>query len=438
MFKKILSVLLLLFIQQQIQAQSVFVKATPTGFSIRNKPYLFIGANYWYGGLLSLVKDPKKGLLRLRAELDFLNAKGVNNLRVLVGSEGGGQINGVTRVSPSLQPEKGQYNEQVLEGLDILLAEMHQRKMYAVLYLSNNWEWSGGFLQYLNWQALISKEVLSRKLSWDEQRDYTAKFYSCEPCIRAYQRQVEHILQHKSKVTGKTYTSEIAIMAWELANEPRPMRNEAIPAYERWINESAALLKKLDPNHLVTIGTEGIMGTEESAALYKKIHSNAQIDYLTLHIWPKNWGWFKGEAIADSLEAIKSKTTQYITAHEQIASQLKKPLVIEEFGLPRDGHSFDPAATTVSRDAYYKHVFSLFAKSRQQKGAIGGVNFWAFGGSARPFKGQLFWKEEDDFLGDPPQEEQGLNTVFDSDHSTWEIISSYSKPSHEILIDPYH
>ncbi len=30
-------------------------------------------------------------------------------------------------------------------------------------------------------------------------------------------------------------------------------------------------------------------------------------------------------------------------------------------------------------------------------------------------------------MGDPPMEEQGLNTVFDSDISTWKIINTYSQ-----------
>jgi mannan endo-1,4-beta-mannosidase len=30
-------------------------------------------------------------------------------------------------------------------------------------------------------------------------------------------------------------------------------------------------------------------------------------------------------------------------------------------------------------------------------------------------------------MGDPPMEEQGLNTVFDSDRSTWAIIRSASR-----------
>lgn len=416
-----LSLILLLFVQQ-MRAQPEFVKAGASGFSVDGKPYAFIGANYWYGALLGLEKDPQRGLLRLREELDFLKSTGVNNLRVLVGAEGQGQINGVTRVAPVLQPSAGTFNGDILKGLDLLLAEMHQRKMYAVLFLSNNWEWSGGFLQYLNWAGKINADTLKRKLSWDEQRDYTSQFYSCEPCIANYRKQVAYILAHKSSVTGKTYAEEPAIMAWELANEPRPMRAAAIPAYKKWIAESAALIKKTDPNHLITIGTEGTMGTDESAALYKDIHALPAIDYLTLHIWPKNWGWFKAEAIAESMVQIKDKSTAYIAQHEQIAKELHKPLVIEEFGLPRDGHSFSPEATTGYRDEFYKHIFGIFAKSRKEKGPISGLNFWAYGGHVQPHKGQVFWQQGDEFLGDPPQEEQGLNNVFNTDVSTWKLI----------------
>lgn len=59
------------------------------------------------------------------------------------------------------------------------------------------------------------------------------------------------------------------------------------------------------------------------------------------------------------------------------------------------------------------------------KGPIAGINFWAFAGTARPKPGQVFWKEGDDYMGDPPQEEQGLNAVFDTDQSTWELIRKY-------------
>ena len=82
-------------------------------------------------------------------------------------------------------------------------------------------------------------------------------------------------------------------MAWELANEPRPMRPAAADAYRRWVADVAAMIKARDKNHLVTIGHEGYIGTED-LKLYEEIHAGKNVDYLTIHIWPKNWGWFTG------------------------------------------------------------------------------------------------------------------------------------------------
>lgn len=288
--KKIPVCFLLLLSSYLLQAQQSFVKVKGQQFVVDGKPYYYIGTNYWYGSLLALKTDPVHGKERLKKELDFLKARGVTNLRVLVGAEGAGKINGVDRVDPAFQTAQGVFNEEVLNGLDFLLMEMSKRQMYAVLYLSNNWEWSGGFLQYLNWNGEISDTTLKRKLSWDEQRDYTSRFYSCESCKNDYRKQLEYIFNHKSSYTGKTYDHEPAIMAWELANEPRPMRVKAIDSYKNWISLTAAYIKSVDKNHLVTIGTEGFMGTEESYDLFKEIHGNEHIDYLTIHIWPKNWG----------------------------------------------------------------------------------------------------------------------------------------------------
>ena len=133
-----------------VWAQSSFVSVRGRQLWLDGKPYTFVGTNYWYGSLLPLEKDQKHGIVRLRRELDFLKKHGVTNLRLMAGAEGSGSMNGVTRVGPPLQPEQGKFDETVLKGLDVLLAEMGKRKMKAVIFLSNNWEWSGGF-RHLPW-----------------------------------------------------------------------------------------------------------------------------------------------------------------------------------------------------------------------------------------------------------------------------------------------
>ncbi len=413
-------------INQLLHAQSAFVKVKGHQFTINNKPYYYIGANYWYGGLLAMVKDSEAGKKRLVNELDFLHLKGVNNLRVLAGVEGFGKLNAVKRVSPSLQTSQGVFDTALLKGLDFLLVEMGKRNMKAVIYLSNNWDWSGGFLQYLNWNGKLPDSILQRKLSWDENRDIVSRFYSCKPCMQAYYKQVELIVNRTNSITGQPYKNDVAIMAWQLANEPRPMRLQAIPAYIEWVSASAALIKSLDKNHLVTTGSEGEQGSENMAT-YKAIHAGKNVDYLTIHIWPKNWAWFNDTSISKSLNSIIINTKNYIDKHAAVASSLQKPLVIEEFGLPRDGHQFNPQSTTLLRDNYYSVLFNILEESRIKNGYIAGCNFWGVGGYGRSAKGSNYWwSEGDDYMADPPPEEQGLNNVFDQDTSTWNVIQYFT------------
>ena len=399
-----------------------FVTASDGRLMLDKKPYYFIGANYWYGPLLGLEKDKRRGIGRLRRELDLLKQNGVTNLRLLAGAEGSGELNGVVRVGPPLQPVSGKFDTGVLQGLDLVLAEMEKRQMKAVIYLSNNWEWSGGFQQYLIWSGRESREWLAKKPSWDELRDLVAKFYSCTPCMAGYREQAAVIINRTNTITKRRYIDDPTIMAWEIANEPRPMWPAANDAYRRWLAAAAADIRRRDPHHLITTGHEGRIGTE-SLDLFEQVHADPNIGYLTIHIWPRNWGWYEKGDLAGGYEKAADMSAEYIDEHIAVARKLGKPLVIEEFGLPRDGSSFDINGTTALRDKYFALVFSYV----RREPAVAGAAFWAFGGSARPVKGRLFWRAGDEYMGDPPMEEQGLYTVFDIDRSTWQVIRSAAR-----------
>lgn len=417
-------ILLFIFFTKNAVAQKTnFVSVKGHQFYAAGKAYNYIGANYWYGGLLA---NDKAGKQRLLKELDFLLSKGVNNLRVMAGAEGEGMIIGGPRVEPALQPTAGNFNEHILYGLDFLLAEMGKRNMKAVIFLSNNWEWSGGFLQYLNWNGKIADSVFKRKMGWDEMRDQIAQFYDCQPCKDQYAKQLSLVVNRTNSITKKKYSEDPVIMTWELANEPRPMRPFAVEKYKEWIAFTAATIKKADPDHLITIGSEGEFGSE-TMQVFETIHADKNIDYATIHIWPKNWGWFKDTAIAKDMQQLTNNTLAYIDKHIPIVQRINKPLVIEEFGLPRDLLSFKPGSPTVLRDAYYETIFKKLWSSIESKGYIAGANFWSFGGYGRPSGKQLLWIKGNDVLGDPPVEEQGLNSVFDNDKSTWKIIAAYTK-----------
>ena len=59
--------------------------------------------------------------------------------------------------------------------------------------------------------------------------------------------------------------------------------------------------------------------------------------------------------------------------------------------------------------------------------AIAGSNFWAWNGAGRTHNPDFMWKTGDAFVGDPPQEPQGLYGVFDSDKSTIAIIAAHAR-----------
>lgn len=410
------------------KAQSPFVNQQNNLFTINKKPYHFIGANMWYANLLAMDSNKGGNRKRLINELNFLQQKGVTNIRVLIGAQGEGKlVNGVNPVHPALQLAPGKYNDDILDGMDFLLQQLQKRKMYGVFFFGNNWEWSGGFLQYLNWHNQLSDSILATKYSWNDYRDIVSRFYSCTQCKEDFWNFIKYILQRTNKLSGKKYIDEPSIMAWEIANEPRPMRINVADEYKDFLKKSTAIIKQNDPNHLVTLGTEGYMGTE-TKELFQQIHEDENVDYATIHIWPKNWSWYSDNTFEKDFISVINKTTAYINEHEIVMQKINKPLVVEEFGLPRDDFSFSLQATVKYRDKYFETILQSLLKSKNTNSVIAGINFWTFSGFGKPAKNKTpFWKEGDDLLGDPPMEEQGLNSVFSSDTSTWKLISKFVK-----------
>jgi hypothetical protein len=115
--------------EQQILGNG-FVTVSATGFERHGRPYYIAGANYWHG--MNLASDESAGgnISRLEKELTQLERIGINNLRIMAGSEG--PDDQPFRMRPSLMPSPGKYNEHILAGLDYLLDAMDRHSMTAV------------------------------------------------------------------------------------------------------------------------------------------------------------------------------------------------------------------------------------------------------------------------------------------------------------------
>ena len=399
------------FLTANCSTPSPFVTVSGGQFVRNGRPYSFVGTNFWYGPILA--SDGEGGdHERLVRELDTMKSLGIENLRVLVGGDGPDGV--FSRIEPTLQKEPGCYNDTILTGLDRFLVELGKRDMQAVLYLNNSWEWSGGYGMYLEW-AGAGKALIPLESGYGPFMQQMAQFSANEKAQALFFNHLKFIVGRTNSVTGKPYSEDPAIFSWQIGNEPRCFSSdpEVRKKFIGWLTEAARLIREIDPNHLISTGNEGLMGCEGDPALLEAVAAIPGVDYMTIHIWPYNWNWVRAESLEEDLPVAMEKTDEYIRVHTELAAKYGLPVVCEEFGFPRDGFSPERSATTANRDAYYSH---LFAKVGNE---IAGANFWGWSGSARPT--HIQWEKGDDYVGDPAQEAQGLNGVYDDD-TTVDII----------------
>lgn len=416
--------------QQQETTVTEFVTVKDGKFFRGNEEYRYVGANFWYGAILG--SEGRGGNReRLLKELDLMKETGITTVRVLVGADGPDCLG--RHISPILQSQPGEYNDTILQGLDYLLSELEKRDMTATLYLNNAWEWSGGFGAYLEWAGC---GPVPDPDDWDAFQKYHCQFVQNDKAKEFAANHVKYIVSRTNTVTGKPYTESPAILAWELANEPRAFAGDSITksCFAQWVKDQASLIKSLDPNHMVTTGSEGIWGCELDADLFREIHSYPEIDFVCIHIWPYNWHWIGSvsgpiaqakdingpTSMIDSIDNARRNTEQYMNECYEAIKDLNKPMILEEFGYPRDNYTVEPGTPTTGRDQYYQFVFDLVKNS----GKLAGCSFWGWGGYASQLNYK--WQPWDDYTCDPAFEEQGLNSVFAADSSTLRIIRDFA------------
>jgi mannan endo-1,4-beta-mannosidase len=385
-----------------------FITTKGTQFAEAGKRHVFVGTNFWQGMNLGASSSPGDRA-RLGRELDRLQTLGITNVRVMAASEG--PDSEPYRTVPSLMPQPGVYNEQVFQGLDYFLDQLSQRGIRAVMVLNNYWEWTGGMAQYVSWgQGTKIPYRLDPGGNYNTFTQYIDRFYACAPCQTTYRAHIQTVIKRVNTVNGRTYRDDPTIFAWQLANEPRNY-----PA--NWIGDLGQFIKSLDSNHMVTVGSEGSWGGD-----FKATHASPTIDYTTCHIWVEPWGKYNAtDSSASQLQTATDFAVNYLNTHNTDSASLGKPLVMEEFGLARDGWAstgkYDPATPVTNRDKYYQSLFSKVESLMAAQGAIAGDNFWAWGGEARP---------PSKWTGDPPHETAGWFSVYDADSSTLTVISTHA------------
>lgn len=403
-----------------LSAQAVdkpnFVQVEKGDFILNNKPYSYVGANYWYAAFVAI---DKKGKERIVRELDFLKEAGVLNLRLMASGEG--PSTEPFRITPTLQESMGNLNEDILTGLDFVLAEMAKRNMKAVLCLNNFFYWSGGMAQYVSWFT-GEKIPYPEEHGWEPYMRFSAKFYTLPKAEKLYFELIKNLLSRQNTITNNLYVNDATIMSWQLANEPREFGHDK--KYVKWVKKSSDLIRKLDENHLICIGNEGILDNLVGTT-YAKTASLKNINYLTVHLWPENWGWYSPKNSDESFETTKIKSKKYLDKNAEAAILAGKPIVLEEFGLARDGGSYQADTEVSMRNKFYQFLYETTLENPNSP--YRGMNFWAIGGEGRPRHAETFWQPGDDYIGDPPHEKQGWYSVYFTDLSTFDWLKKVRK-----------
>ena len=199
-----------------------------TRFSIDGQTRYFAGSNSYWISFLTNNRD-------VDTVLDHISASGLKILRIW-------GFNDVTRPSAGtvwfqlLSSSSGgsQINTGAdgLQRLDYVVRSAEQRGVKLIIPLVNNWADYGGMPAYV--QAFGGT-----KEGW-----YTN--------ARAQQQYRAYV----SAVVSR-YRNSDAVFAWELGNEPRCNRCSTDVIY-KWATETSAYIRGLDPEHMITLGDEGM------------------------------------------------------------------------------------------------------------------------------------------------------------------------------------
>jgi mannan endo-1,4-beta-mannosidase len=144
-------------------------------------------------------------------------------------------------------------------------------------------------------------------------------------------------------VIAQRYRDERTIAAWMIMNEAETSERAAdgSSALVGMARTVAAAIKRADPNHLVTLGTQGNGAPGTSGRDFAALAALPELDYTEVHDWPREGGSettvLAGAAPGGLLPDPDSPACQDLTAPVAcsfaIARRAGKPLVVGEIGV---------------------------------------------------------------------------------------------------------
>ncbi len=257
----------------------------------------------------------------------------------------------------TVQSAPGVLREEALVALDRVIAQAHARDVLLVMVLSNYWDDYGGLPMYLRWFGLRT-DYEHRALAMRDPRVRAA--------LAGYARA---IVSRRNTVTGRLYSEEPTILAWELMNEPRGTNlGDRGRTFADFLHTLAVAVKSAGARQLVISGDEGYdadprgydarfwsrmddrLVNPARGESFRLIVQDPAIDAATLHWYPDHW----------TVPAAMAREggERWLREHVAIADAADKPLLFEEFGLMAPRHpSLAERRETYAR--WFSVAFSL-------------------------------------------------------------------------------
>jgi hypothetical protein len=160
----------------------------------------------------------------------------------------------------------GDFNEEAFRSLDLALDLARQKGIRLIIPLVDNWKWQGGRGEYAAFRG--------------KQPD---DFWTDEQVFADFEATVRHVLTRVNSRSGIAYRDDPAILGWETGNE--------LDSPPEWTRRTAALMKQLDPNHLVIDG-RSLHGVPEESL------DDPNVDVITTHHYPNTDNEFVKPIIA--------------------------------------------------------------------------------------------------------------------------------------------
>eukprot|EP00803_Ostreobium_quekettii_P000277 evm.model.scf_996.1 EVM.evm.TU.scf_996.1 scf_996:6145-15734(-) len=296
------------------------------------------------------------------------------------------------------QEKPGKYSEKGFRALDYILDEARRHGMHVILSMVDNWKYYNGVDQYVDWSSTVPQRTRERPTEHDGDPtpgmfdDESAKnyevdrhmlFFNDTDCKRMYKNHVKTIVNRRNHMNGFLYKEDPTILAYDLINEPRCemwRAPECSDILQRWIEEMSEYLKIIDPDHLVTVGTEGFFGADSQmegrnpqgwagkmGQNFTLNHMAPHVDFATIHIWLDNWDRTDTEF-----------QTQWLRDHIAVAaSDLGKPVLLEEFGKMLKGRQTDNSMDIQkTRDPIYESTYAVVEDALWEQTPLAGSLYW--------------------------------------------------------------